>query len=120
MFCITVLYQFVYYILSQQASQLKCALEQAEHAHTESIKKCEKLTTDYQKIQEYSNHQKSQLESQNEKIRSLETDLKRFSGVQNGSRDRPPTSTAGSDGRNIVKVRSIFLLLIFLIFYYFY
>ncbi|XP_055957032.1 centromere protein F [Patella vulgata] len=59
---------------------LKSDLEHAQQEHLEFSKKFEKLTADHAKLQEYSNHQKTQIESQTDRVKCLENDLKKLQG----------------------------------------
>ena len=63
-----------------QAGQLKSELEHAQCDHLEATKKFEKLQGDYSRLQEHSTHQKSQLESCNDKVKSLENTIKKLQG----------------------------------------
>jgi chromosome segregation ATPase len=61
-----------------QAGQLQTDLERVQRDQQDSVKKLEKLTCDYNKLQEYSNQQKVQIDQQADKIRHLESDLKKI------------------------------------------
>ena len=85
-----------------QAGQLQTDLERVQRDQQDSVKKLEKLTCDYNKLQEYSNQQKVQLDQQAEKIRHLESDLKKI-----GDSAVSVTKTSGKASRTKLNIWSL-------------
>ncbi|XP_070576345.1 centromere protein F-like [Ptychodera flava] len=79
--------------------QLKGEVEKAEAEHLQSQKKLERLSHEHSQLQENCNHQKRQLESQAEKVRNLQYELKKLeSGLdRQGNRSRHISTSSHVD-----------------------
>ena len=61
---------------------MKGELEKVQQEHLDAIKKVEKMTSDQQRMQEHSNLQRSQLETQTDRVRDLQNQLRYMEGQQ--------------------------------------